>query len=173
MNCPVCGIGMIEVEIAGVKIDYCQQGCKGVWFDNFELRKLDEKHEGSGEILEEILSAPRRDDSCRTSPLECPRCEGVKMKRHRYSYKCDVFVDQCYSCNGIWLDGGELKAVRDNFASECERMKAVDSIIASNPEIAAYLEKMKKQREEVDEIARNRFNATKSFFRFASFGLFR
>jgi len=26
-------------------VDVCQNGCGGIWFDNFELEKVDEKHE--------------------------------------------------------------------------------------------------------------------------------
>ena len=38
------------------------------------------------------------------------------MKEHEYREKSGIFIDECYSCGGIWLDGGELKAIRNSLA---------------------------------------------------------
>jgi Zn-finger nucleic acid-binding protein len=113
INCPNCGNEMTALHISGVEIDFCRNGCHGVWFDNYELVKLDEVHEGSGTELQEILSA-RRDDSTKTEKLICPKCE-LPMKRRKYKYGSDVEIDNCYSCNGIFLDSGELAAIRENY----------------------------------------------------------
>lgn len=113
INCPLCRNGMDAVVISGVEIDYCRRGCKGVWFDNYELVKLDEIHEGSGEDLKEILSAERVDDT-RDQKLMCPKCE-VPLKRRKYRAGSDVDIDNCYSCNGIYLDSGELALIRKNY----------------------------------------------------------
>lgn len=160
MKCPSCHNHMNEVEIAGVKVDYCQDGCKGVFFDNYELKELDETHEGSGKILEEILSQTRDDDS-RMEKLECPRCN-IKMKRHKYAFDSDVYVDHCYGCNGIWLDKGELAAVREQFRSEKQRSANVDNLIASVPEISLEMQRMEHDREIVLSNAKKR----RSFFSF-------
>lgn len=40
MNCPACGTAMTEVTVANVKVDACQGGCGGIWFDQFELAKV-------------------------------------------------------------------------------------------------------------------------------------
>lgn len=112
-TCPACKNTMSGVMISGVEIDFCKEGCKGVWFDNYELVKLDEVHEGSVEELKEILSAERSDDT-RVKKLICPRCQ-IAMKRRRYRYGTDVEIDNCYNCNGIFLDAGELQNIRQNF----------------------------------------------------------
>jgi hypothetical protein len=46
MNCPVCSKAMVEKDFGGVRVDVCQDGCKGIWFDWMELIKLDEQNEG-------------------------------------------------------------------------------------------------------------------------------
>jgi Zn-finger nucleic acid-binding protein len=48
----------------------------------------------------------------------CPRCDGVKLKRHFFSARKSVEVDQCPSCNGYWLDAGELEKVRAEIAAK-------------------------------------------------------
>ena len=118
-NCPACGKAMKEVRISGIEIDFCKTGCQGVWFDNYELVKLDEVHEGTGEDLQEILSAKPIDDT-RTEKLTCPRCN-VPMKRRKYRYGSDVEIDTCYSCNGIFLDPGELTQIRKNYTEIQQR----------------------------------------------------
>jgi hypothetical protein len=112
-DCPACGKAMKEVFISGVEIDFCRDGCKGLWFDNFELVKLDEVHEGKGEVLEEILAA-KGECPNRPEKLRCPRCN-LPMKRRQFRYGSDVEIDNCYGCNGIFLDSGELAQIRKNY----------------------------------------------------------
>ena len=45
----------------------------------------------------------------RNEPIECPAC-GSKMEEKEYAGS-KVHVDQCVSCTGIFLDGGEAEAV--------------------------------------------------------------
>lgn len=33
------------------------------------------------------------------------------MYRKRYSVECDIQIDECPECGGIWLDGAELSGV--------------------------------------------------------------
>ncbi|HEY5677740.1 MAG TPA: zf-TFIIB domain-containing protein [Myxococcales bacterium] len=37
--------------------------------------------------------------------MRCPKC-GMELKELRFR---DVQVDRCFSCNGTWLDAGELE----------------------------------------------------------------
>jgi Zn-finger nucleic acid-binding protein len=46
------------------------------------------------------------------------------MMRHFSSVKRKVTIDECPDCGGIWLDAGELGAIRDEFASEADRHNA-------------------------------------------------
>jgi len=111
MNCPACDQRLTETRVGGVAVDICQGGCGGIWFDAFELQKVDEKHEAAGERLVQIKRDPTRpvDPSRKRA---CPRCEGVKLKRHLFSPKSAVTVDHCPNCAGYWLDAGELEKIR-------------------------------------------------------------
>jgi Zn-finger nucleic acid-binding protein len=128
MNCPACGMSMVEEDFGGVLVDVCKNGCKGIWFDWGELKQLDQKHEGIGRALEEALKSPRRNNDDR-GPLNCPKC-GVKMREHKYRNAKEVNVDECYACGGFFLDSGELKQIRDNNMSEDEREVYVQKLVA-------------------------------------------
>ena len=42
MNCPACGNVLGNLVAGNVALDVCRSGCGGVWFDNFELKRIDE-----------------------------------------------------------------------------------------------------------------------------------
>ena len=56
IKCPACGTEMEKVFIPseGINLDICTQGCGGIFFDNRELDKFDEKDEDISKILEQI-----------------------------------------------------------------------------------------------------------------------
>ena len=111
MKCPACFNKLTELQIGNLALDVCQGGCGGIWFDAFELQKVDEESEAAGEPLlhlqrnERIVVDPSR-------KRECPRCADVKLHRHFFSAKRRVQVDQCPNCGGYWLDAGELALIR-------------------------------------------------------------
>ena len=111
MKCPVCVNELVATKLGGVTVDICQGGCAGIWFDAFELQKVDEQNE----VPEEWLLRIQRDpgiqiDSSRRR--ECPRCDDIKLKRHFFSAHRQIEVDLCPGCAGYWLDAGELEKIR-------------------------------------------------------------
>jgi Zn-finger nucleic acid-binding protein len=83
------------------------------------LQRVDEQHEVATEHLLRIQRDPnlRLDFSRKRA---CPRCDGVKLKRHFFSAKKQVEVDHCPNCAGYWLDTGEwekIRAEKENEAS--------------------------------------------------------
>ena len=77
----------------------------------------------AGERLTEI----RRDARVQVDfgrKRECPRCEGFKLKRHFFSAKRRVEVDECPNCGGYWLDAGELAQIRLEKSQAAEAGKA-------------------------------------------------
>ena len=111
MKCPACFNQLTELHVGNLVLDACQGGCGGIWFDAFELQKVDEERETAGEPLLNIL----RDERLmvdKSRKRECPRCAGVKLHRHFFSAKRRVEVDQCPGCAGYWLDAGELALIR-------------------------------------------------------------
>lgn len=112
MKCPACFYELTELKFGGVTVDACHGGCGGIWFDAFELQKVDEQHEVPGEHLLRVQRDPKLTvDGSRKR--DCPRCNSVKLKRHFFSAQKQVEVDHCPSCGGYWLDAGELEKIRD------------------------------------------------------------
>ena len=123
MRCPTCGNSLRELKTGEITVDVCHGGCGGIWFDNFELRKVDEPSESVGESL---LDVPRDENLFidHTQKRNCPKCVDQAMQRHFFSIKRSVEVDECPACAGMWLDYGELGKIRTQFESEAERKKA-------------------------------------------------
>lgn len=135
MKCPACSQVMTEEDFGGVKVDVCENGCKGIWFDHFELAKLDEKNEGIGRALQNALNSERHRDTGR-GRLTCPQC-GIKMVPHFYKSETMVTVDECYQCGGFYLDSGEIEVVRDNHLTESGREKYLQTLEAAKTDFRA------------------------------------
>lgn len=125
MNCPECENRLTPVTVEAMTVDACEAGCGGLWFDRFELQKVDEPHESAGERLLQFdrKEGTQPDGSKR---FNCPKC-GVVMMRHFWSVKKHVLVDQCPQCAGYWLDAGELALIRKLFPTEEARKKAAEA----------------------------------------------
>ncbi|MDD4202511.1 MAG: zf-TFIIB domain-containing protein [Candidatus Omnitrophica bacterium] len=150
MNCPACNKEMVEKDFGGVAVDVCENGCKGIWFDWFELMKLDEKNEGMGNALKEALKSPRTNNEDREK-LKCPKC-GIPMHIHQYRNSKEVNVDECYACAGFFLDSGELRQIRDSFMSEEQVDAYAKSLIDDMPEYAKAKEELEKQKQRIAAI---------------------
>lgn len=111
MNCPVCTHRLKPVTVSDLTVDACSGGCGGLWFDAFELKKLETPQVAEGFALLDIPINPLvHIDHRRKRP--CPRCDDTFLRRHLYSRSHQVEVDSCPNCNGYWLDVGELNQLR-------------------------------------------------------------
>jgi Zn-finger nucleic acid-binding protein len=136
MKCPACFNNLREIQVGHLKVDVCQGGCGGIWFDAFELQRVDEEEETAGGHLLEILRDPGLVLDM-TRKRECPRCDGIKLKRHFFSAKRNVEVDECPNCAGYWLDAGELEKIRAEKGQAAGAQKAEGATISS--EFIRYL----------------------------------
>ena len=145
MKCPACFNALKEIQVGTLKVDVCQGGCGGIWFDAFELERVDEEDEAAGEPLLHIQRDPLVVvDSSRKR--DCPRCAGIKLHRHYFSAKRRVEVDQCPNCGGYWLDAGELEQIR-NERGETEREKQTRSSGLSAADIR-YLYSLRSRKQD-------------------------
>jgi Zn-finger nucleic acid-binding protein len=111
MKCPACFNELQQTQVGSLVVDVCQGGCGGIWFDAFELQRVDEEGELAGEPLLHI----KRDERIvvdTSRKRDCPKCAGVRLYRHFFSPKKRVEVDECPNCGGYWLDAGELAQIR-------------------------------------------------------------
>jgi hypothetical protein len=143
MKCPACDFDLTEMELGGVKVDACHGGCGGIWFDAFELQRVDEQKEVPTEHLLRIqTNRAVRVDPARKRP--CPRCDGVKLQRHYFSARRRVEVDHCPNCAGYWLDAGELETIRAEKANEETVVKL--QVTAVSMETIRFLYRQKLER---------------------------
>src|SRR6266481_970197 len=143
MKCPACFNELTQTQVGSLVVDVCEGGCGGVWFDAFELQRVDEETEAAGAHLLNI----RRDERVQVDfgrKRECPRCAGIKLKRHFFSARRQVEVDECPNCGGYWLDAGELAKIRAEKSLSSELQKATPSTISS--EMIRYLYRLKTEK---------------------------
>jgi uncharacterized protein len=142
MKCPACFNELTEVQIGSLTVDVCQGGCGGIWFDAFELQRVDEETETAGEPLLQV----QRDKRVVVDPArkrECPRCPGIKLRRHFFSAKRRVEVDECPNCAGYWLDAGELAQIRAETSETALAQQARQS--ALSPAFVRYLYRLQTE----------------------------
>ena len=151
MECPACGRQLRQMNVGDIVVDVCENGCGGVWFDNFELEKVDEQHEAAGEALLDI----ERDKNVkvdRSKTKTCPKCSGQKMITYFASVKRQVQVEECPACGGFWLDPGELGQIRNQFADEEARREAAQAYF--DEELGGDMAKMRAESKEKLESSR-------------------
>ncbi|HZR18030.1 MAG TPA: zf-TFIIB domain-containing protein [Verrucomicrobiae bacterium] len=142
MKCPACFNELSQTQVGSVVVDVCQGGCGGIWFDAFELQRVDEEDELAGEPLLQI----KRDETIvvdTSRKRECPRCPQIRLHRHFFSARRRVEVDQCPNCGGYWLDAGELAQIRAEKA-ETARAQELRGATLSGADIR-YLYRLKNQ----------------------------
>jgi len=120
MQCPACFNKLSQMQIGTLTVDVCEGGCGGIWFDAFELQRADDPEKDVGEAMLHISRDPVIQVDF-TRKRACPKCEGVKLKKHFFSSKRRVEVDECPNCGGYWLDAGELAQIRQEKAEEAPK----------------------------------------------------
>lgn len=41
LECPVCDNELIRKTVGGIAVDACEGGCGGIWFDRYELMRVE------------------------------------------------------------------------------------------------------------------------------------
>ncbi len=154
MKCPACPGQLTPITAGSIEVDVCKGGCGGVWFDDREIKKFDEEHEVAADRIFEC------EKSAQAAPVEgalrnCPKCEEEVLCSRFYDLGNRVQVDQCLKCSGIWLDVGELAAIRGQYKTEADRNAAGNAYLAPHLKAAesgikqAYLEDLRQWHEDV------------------------
>ena len=125
--CPACGKTMKKIYLSDKKfcIDICTEGCGGVFFDNTELKKIDNIEPVIKEI--EGKNFIEVDENITRT---CPVC-GHPMVKNYSSHLMKIQIDECYTCGGIFLDNNELQKVKTEFKSEKERADSFTQFLRS------------------------------------------
>jgi len=104
MRCPKCRADMEQVEYEGTEIDRCNI-CKGMWFDAGEIEALRDK-KAAAAIDTGDASLGKQSNTM--DDYRCPRCSGA-MVRLVDARQPHIWFETCSSCNGSFLDAGELR----------------------------------------------------------------
>lgn len=110
MKCPKDGTELAPVKLAGVELDKCHH-CDGIWLDHGELERI--RAARMSEIEEELerqYGDPQFTAGKTDGYMVCPRCQ-ARLQRIAGVYTKVVQVDRCESCQGIWMDDGEINAL--------------------------------------------------------------
>ena len=104
------------VNTAFIVLEVCPT-CNGAWFDKDELNRLD----GSiwTNVEEHAFHAVQGDHEGAT----CPKCD-VPLEPLSPADAADLIVDRCRSCDGFWLDKGELDRITDIADKEDTKLHA-------------------------------------------------
>lgn len=123
-ECPVDWTPLVprKIPVFGpdVEVDSCPK-CNGLYLDKGEIRRLTGNRD-----LNKLLTKRLGLDA--DSPYVCPRCGGLMDAEQAGRTRVDV----CLGCKGVWVDHGELEALRAD--------KATD-YTATSPEKAAELQR--------------------------------
>ena len=110
MNCPRCGAELFLQDLftggRHASVAACGK-CGGQWMRESDLQRL-------SEIVSPVLVEWRQiTPADQEKELHCPECDGApamsKLKSERDRV---VVLDACERCGGVWLDGGELRAIQ-------------------------------------------------------------
>ncbi|MGE0707403.1 MAG: zf-TFIIB domain-containing protein [Planctomycetota bacterium] len=96
--CPKCGGSLAAEQCEGVRAEFCQ-GCRGTWLDSGDLTRVvgvSRRIKLGGEVATE---------------LSCVRCPDQRLVELPYPGTA-VAIDLCPDCRGVWLDAGEVAALR-------------------------------------------------------------
>lgn len=106
-NCHECNQPMQEIDLHGQKVDECSS-CLGIFFDKGELEDIVHLIE----LYQKI-------------PIAEADIDSVPVEEHRRIVKCPhdsipmdprdiagLVIDVCPECQGIWLDAGEISALK-------------------------------------------------------------
>lgn len=107
MQCPVCHVGLEPSDLGEygfVVLDVCAK-CRGAWFDKRELDRLDES------VWVNVEEQAFREGEGDRARISCPKCD-VPLTSVSPPDEPELVVDRCTSCEGFWLDRGELEEVR-------------------------------------------------------------
>lgn len=77
--------------------------------EQYFARQEAERRRKQAQEGREQLAAEERERVRALHFMKCPKC-GMQLEEIAVG---DVRVDKCVSCEGIWLDRGELEVIRD------------------------------------------------------------
>jgi uncharacterized protein len=115
--CPRCeGQKLAEQTVGDGATTVAAHGCAvcgGLWLSPQALESVTKTVQA---VFIEIRHIPSR--RLQLIDLQCPDCS-VRMAKIRHERDAKVVIDICPACKGVWLDKGELEAIREEGLFTC------------------------------------------------------
>lgn len=110
--CPACGETMSKVYMPeyNFDLDFCTEGCGGIFFDNREINKYDNEDKDADSIFE-YLDNKFYNKTNKKNIRICPVCNIPMVKLG--TGIVDIEIDVCNVCGAKFLDNGELEKIRE------------------------------------------------------------
>ena len=89
--------------------------------EEYFARQEAERRRKLAEERQAKLMAEERERERALHFMKCPKC-GMQLEEIAFG---DVRVDKCFSCEGLWLDKGELEVIRQKEGGFMGRMLSV------------------------------------------------
>lgn len=112
MRCPRCDVDLLpshpDASLPDAEALQCPH-CEGHWLEQAALKRLEQTVEVKWWEFRHVPPP-----AIQAELLACPRCEPAPHLLKLVSEQDrKVVMDACAKCHGVWLDGGELKAIRE------------------------------------------------------------
>jgi Zn-finger nucleic acid-binding protein len=111
-KCPRCSEPLVEGHFSEPQAEfdsYLCLSCHGRFLSEEQLHMVEETVEPR---LVEWRHLPSSKEQ--SVPLLCPLCtKAPVMEKYEHHRDHQVVLDRCPECRGIWLDHGELRAIRE------------------------------------------------------------
>lgn len=131
LNCPRCQSPLtphsVTTDVEGwqVEIDACDQGCGGLWIEPHDFEA-----DAEARLLldQELVSLNRGRAVDTTGPVDCPEGHGPL---HRFNWNNEnIHLDTCETCQGRWLDGGEIANIQAEWGREPLDAQEMTALVA-------------------------------------------
>jgi Zn-finger nucleic acid-binding protein len=103
LTCPKDQTELTHIDIEGLPVDQCPT-CGGYWLIRGELETLAGHHKVTLDpvVVGEVATT--------ASENKCPT-DGTPMRQHEFGDHSSIKIDQCPTCQGVWLDSDELNGI--------------------------------------------------------------
>jgi Zn-finger nucleic acid-binding protein len=128
MKCPIDGTTLETHTIHSINVEECVQ-CRGLWFEEGELRKAKDQSDTDLNWLDFDLWSDQESFETDWSSRKCLHC-GKNMATISYG-ATGVAVDYCPDGHGVWLDRGEFQAIIEALNKEIMSKNISDYFTAS------------------------------------------
>ena len=110
LACPLCSESLEETRFNNIEVDVCSKGC-GAWFDYGELKDVEESDTllAIDNAFPGVYTPQALKESMADTPRKCVRHPEQELSRYHWNLGSGLVFDKCATCQGMWLDAGELE----------------------------------------------------------------